>query len=229
MKLSIIVPVYNEEKTIIDILKLINKMNYKIPFEIVVVNDGSTDKTFELLLKSKHQLKNIRIISYRKSRGKGYALREGIKNSKGDIIIFQDADLEYNPRQIPALIKPIINGECDVVYGSRFLGELKGMKPLYIFGNKILTFLTNLLFNSNLTDMETCYKAMRKAVLKRILLRGNGFEIEPEITAKILKRGYLIKEFPIAYVARKSGEGKKVRWKDGIKSLKFIFKIKFNF
>ena len=228
MKLSIIIPVYNEEKTIVDILKIINKVDYKIPFEIVAVNDGSTDKTHNLLLKSKRQFENIRIISYRKNRGKGYALRKGVKNSKGGIIIFQDADLEYNPRQIAILIKSIINNECDVVYGSRFLGKPKNMRLSFFIGNKFLTFVTNLLFGSSLSDIQTCYKAMPRDIFKKLNLKSDRFEIESEITSKILKNGYRIKEIPINYKARSGKGGKKIKWTDGIKNLAVLLKIRFN-
>lgn len=228
MKLSIVVPVFNEEKTVIQILKIVSSIDYGIPSEIVVVNDGSTDKTPEKLTKAKDMIKNIRIISYQRNRGKGHAIRKGIKNSNGDIIVIQDADLEYNPNQIPDLIQPILDGEYKVVYGSRFLGKYESMTPTQLLGNKFLTFMTNLLFGSKVTDMETCYKVIHKNVFKELHLRSNRFEIEPEITAKILKAGFRIREIPIKYSARKKEQGKKINWVDGVKSLLMLFKVKFN-
>ncbi len=227
MKLSIIIPAYNEEKTIKDIIKIVNRVDYGIPVEIVIVNDGSTDKTHEQLSEIKKLFKDIKIISYEKNKGKGYAIRQGIKNINGDITIIQDADLEYDPNQISALIKPIIKGQYEVVYGSRFMGSCKNMRFSFLFGNKFLTFITNLLFGSNLTDMETCYKVVHKTILKKIGLESNGFEIEAEITAKILKNGYQIKEIPIKYEARSKEAGKKIRPLDGLKNLFVLLKIKF--
>jgi len=168
MKLSIIIPVFNEENTISGLLKIVNSVDYGVPTEKIVVNDGSADKTYEQLLKTKKLVKNIKIISYNKNRGKGYAIRKGIKNINGDIIIIQDADLEYDPSQIPILIRPIIKGQNKVVYGSRFLGYCKNMNFPFLFGNKILTHITNLLFGSQLTDMETCYKTIHRDVLRNI-------------------------------------------------------------
>lgn len=226
MKLSIIIPVFNEENTITDLLKLVKNIDYGIPTEIIVVNDGSTDKTYEQLLKVKNIVKDIKIISYKKNRGKGYAIRRGIRNIKGDIIIIQDADFEYDPNQITTLIKPIIEGQYNVVYGSRFLGSCKNMKFSFLFGNKFLTFITNLLFGTQLTDIETCYKTIRKDVLHELNLESDGFEIEAEITAKILKNGYKIKEIPIRYKARSKEAGKKIKISDGLKNLFILLKIK---
>ena len=229
MKLSIIIPVYNEEKSIKKLLKIVENVKYEIPFQIIIVNDGSTDRTEEEILKMKNRIKNLKLISYPKNKGKGYAVRKGIENSETDIIIIQDADLEYNPREIPNIIKPIIEGECKVVYGSRFLGKFNGMGFLNLFGNKFLTFMTSLLFKSKVTDMETCYKAIHKDIAKKLYLESNGFEIEAEITSKILKGEYKIKELPISYIARSKGEGKKISWMDGIRNLKVLLKVRLNF
>ncbi len=226
MKLSIIIPVFNEENTIIDLLKIVESVDYSIPSEIIIVNDGSTDKTYEQLLKMKPPIKGIKIISYKKNKGKGYAIRQGIKNINGDIMIIQDADFEYDPNQIPTLIKPIIEGQYDVVYGSRFLGSCKNMKFSFLFGNKFLTFITNLLFGSQLTDIETCYKTIHKDVLRELNLESDGFEIEAEITSKILKNSYKIKEIPIRYKARSREAGKKIKISDGLKNLLILLKIK---
>jgi len=226
MKLSIIIPVFNEENTIIDLLKTVNSVDYGVPTEIIVVNDGSTDKTYEQLFKVKKLIKNIKIISYKKNKGKGYAIRQGIKNINGDIMIIQDADLEYYPNQIPILIKPIIKGKYNVVYGSRFLGSCKNMKFTFLFGNKFLTFMTNLLFVSQITDMETCYKVIHKNVLRKLNLESDGFEIEAEITAKVLKNGFEIKEIPVRYKARSKKTGKKIKISDGLKNFFILLKVK---
>jgi len=226
MKLSIIIPVFNEENTVMDLLKTVNNVDYGLPIEIIVVNDGSTDKTYEQLLKTKNLIKDIKIISYKKNRGKGYAIRQGIKNINGDIMIIQDADFEYNPNQIPILIKSIIDGKCNVVYGSRFLGCCKNMKLTFLFGNKFLTLMTNLLFGSRLTDIQTCYKAIHKNVLRKLNIESDGFEIEAEITAKILKNGYKIKEIPVKYKARSKEAGKKIKISDGLKNLFILLKVK---
>jgi glycosyltransferase involved in cell wall biosynthesis len=226
MKLSIIIPVFNEEKTIINLLKKVNSVDYGIPTEIIVVNDGSTDRTHENLLKIKKSIKNINIISYKKNKGKGHAIKQGIKNMSGDIMIIQDADFEYDPNQIPTLIKPIMNGQYKIVYGSRFLGSYENMKFTFLFGNKVLTFITNVLFKSSLTDVETCYKVIHKSVLKELNLESDGFEIEAEITAKILKNGYKIKEIPVTYKARTKEAGKKIKVSDGLRNLLVLIKIR---
>jgi glycosyltransferase involved in cell wall biosynthesis len=226
MKLSIIIPVFNEEKTIINLLKKVNSVDYGIPTEIIVVNDGSTDRTHENLLKIKKSIKNINIISYKKNKGKGHAIKQGIKNISGDIMIIQDADFEYDPNQIPTLIKPIMNGQYKIVYGSRFLGSYENMKFTFLFGNKVLTFITNVLFKSSLTDVETCYKVIHKSVLKELNLESDGFEIEAEITAKILKNGYKIKEIPVTYKARTKEAGKKIKVSDGLRNLLVLIKIR---
>jgi len=226
MKLSILVPVFNEENTIMDLLKKLDRVGYEIPKEIIVVNDGSTDGTYRQLLKTQKIVKDIRIISYKKNKGKGYAIRQAIKNINGNIIIIQDADFEYNPEEISKLIRPIIDGKYKVVYGSRFLGSCKDMKFSFLLGNKVLTFVTNLLFDTKLTDMETCYKTIDRNVLEEFNLESDGFEIEAEITAKILKNGYRIKEIPVAYEARSKEAGKKIKITDGLKNLIILLKIK---
>ncbi len=228
MKLSIIIPVYNEEKTIRYVINKVSEVDYNMDTEIIIINDGSSDKTFNELNKIKKKFKKLKIISYKKNKGKGYAIRLGITKSKGNIIVIQDADLEYSPNQIPYLINPLTMKQKKVVYGSRFMGEYKNMKFFQFLGNKILTFLTNLLFGSNLTDMETCYKCIHKDVLNKIDLFSDGFEIEAEISAKILKSGFEIYELPIDYSARTKKEGKKINWKDAIKNIIVLLKIKFN-
>lgn len=227
IKLSILIPVYNEKKTILDILKQVEAVNLGgVKREIILVDDGSTDGTRKILQKLKSKYK---VIFHKKNKGKGGAIRTAIENATGDVLVIQDADLEYDPRDHAKLIGPIKNGEVSVVYGSRFLGrnpqELKALKSHY-FGNKLLTAITNILFGCRLTDMETCYKMFRKEVLKGVNLKARGFELEPEITAKILKRGFKIKELPITYNYRTFEEGKKITKMDGVKAIYYLLKYR---
>ncbi len=233
-KLSIIMPVYNEEKTLVLILKKVFKIDYLIPFELVIVNDGSKDRTSNILRYYKNK-NNIKIINHQTNKGKGAAVITGIKHSKGNIIIIQDADLEYDPSDIPKLLNLILKGDSDVVYGSRFLnkkysvfGKHHVILPSHVFGNKFLSFVTNMLYGSNITDMETCYKMFRKEVVNHIKLNARGFDIEPEITAKILKKGYKIKEVNINHNPRSFSEGKKITKLDGFKALITLLKYRFS-
>ena len=219
MKVSVIVPVFNEIKSIEEIIKRIK--NTAIADEIIIIDDFSLDGTKELLkeLSSKYEIK---VFYLKKHRGKGAALREGIKQATGDIIINQDADLEYDPNEYSQLIKPIKDGHADVVYGSRLIGG----KPqrMYLFwhkvGNEFLSFLTGILYNTTLSDMETGYKLFRKEVIKNLKLRSEGFSIEPEITAKILKKNkYRVYEVPVSYYGRTYKEGKKITWRQGFSAI----------
>ena len=226
MKLSVIVPVYNEEKTIREILAKINSVQLSIDKEIIIVDDFSTDSTREILRNIKD--KNIRTFYHEKNSGKGYSIRTGLQHITGDIIIIQDADLEYNPEEYPKLLQPILDGKTDVVYGSRYKGKVIGPNLLsHLYGNKILTFITRILYLQNISDMETCYKVFKKEVLKDIKLKAKRFDFEPEITAKIIKKGYKIYEVPITYRSRLFDEGKKITWKDGIKALYYLIKYRF--
>lgn len=223
--LSIIIPVFNEKKTILTLLKIVDKQKIKgWKKEIIVIDDGSTDGTQELLKKVKNKYK---IILQRNNRGKGAALIEGFKHTKGEIILIQDADFEYTPNDYEQLISPFAHERVHVVYGSRFLGSHLSTMYLYTIGNKFVTFLTNILFNTNITDMETGYKAFRKSVLKSFRLQSNRFDFEPEFTAKVLKAGYQIYEVPISYFGRKFEEGKKLTWRDGIMAVWTLIKYKF--
>ncbi|NOY88101.1 MAG: glycosyltransferase family 2 protein [FCB group bacterium] len=226
MKLSIIIPVYNEFSTIEEIVNRVNSSPI-YDKEIILVDDYSTDGTRELI-ENKLKDKVSQIILQPKNFGKGYALKTGIKHATGDIIIIQDADLEYDPNEYPAVIEPIIQGRADVVYGSRFIGS--GPHRVVYFwhyiGNKLLTLLSNMLTNINLTDMETCYKAFNRDLIQSIDIEENRFGFEPEITAKIAKRKARIYEIGISYYGRTYGEGKKINWKDGIKAVWCI--IKYN-
>ena len=224
MKLSILIPCYNEEKTIKLILDKV-KSNINPTDEIIIIEDFSTDKTQDIL---KNELVNntYKIIYNKKNYGKGYSIREGIKAATGDIILIQDADLEYNPNDYKKLIDPIKNNIADVVYGSRFIGS-EQRRVLFFWhtlGNKFLTFLSNMTTNLNLTDMEVCYKAFKSEILKNIKLEENRFGFEPEITAKIARKKLRIYETGISYFGRTYEEGKKITWRDGIRAIFCIFK-----
>ncbi len=223
MKLSVVIPVYNEAKTIRQILDKVDAVDVGIEKEIVLVDDCSSDGTREIL----KELKQYKVIFHEVNKGKGASVRTGIENSKGDIIIIQDADLEYDPNDYVKLLKPILNGDTKVVYGSRFLGREPTEILSHYIGNKLLTFITNLLYNSKITDMETCYKVFRREILNGITLKSNRFEFEPEITSKILKKGYKIMEIPINYKVRGYDEGKKITILDGVSALYYIIKYRF--
>jgi len=227
VKLSIVIPVYNEEATIRAILDKVRTVDVGMDKEIIVVDDGSHDRTRQIL-KEEEAKGDIRVVYHEKNKGKGAAVRTGIANARGDFIIIQDADLEYDPQDYPKLLKPLLEGEADVVYGSRFLsGGGEKMLSLHRIGNRFLTAITNLLYGSSLSDMETCYKVFRTKLIRAIPLHSNRFEIEPEITAKILKRGYKILEVPISYRGREFHEGKKISWKDGFGALWTLLKYRF--
>lgn len=230
IKLSMIIPVFNEEKTIAKIINYaknakIEAKNAQIVKEIVVVDDASTDQTPKILKKIKKEIK-IKIFTHKKNQGKGAAVRTGLKHASGDIFIIQDADLEYNPKDYPKLLKPLINRECEVVYGTRM--RLKRPPEFYVslLGNKLLTWSTNLLYRSNLSDVFVGYKAFTKKALEGIKLKSKGFNIEIELTAKFLKKGLEIYEVPISYHGRSWREGKKITFKDGLQALFDVFRYR---
>ena len=229
MKLSIIMPVYNEEKTIEKIVERVQ--NVKIPNidkELIMINDASEDNSLEKLNNLSKKYKNVKVLSHEINKGKGAAIRAGLKYSTGDIVVIQDGDLEYNPEDFKRLIQPILDKKYKVVYGSRFLGRIKGyINPVHDLGNKFLSLTTALLYFRNITDMETCYKMMHKDVVKSLNLKANRFDFEPEITAKIIKKGHKILEIPIEYNSRSFKEGKKITWKDGIKAMYYLIKYRF--
>ena len=230
MKLSIIVPVYNEEKTISKILDKLFKLSLGIKKEIIIVDDGSRDnskKIIERYLKNKNNKKIEFQFRSKENGGKGSAIKEGIKLATGDIITIQDADLEYNPQDYKKLILPIIKGKEKVVYGSRFLNEHKPLYKIYFLGNKFLTLLTEIIYNSRITDMETCYKVFRADIIKKINIKADHFDFEPEVTARVLKQGIKIKEIPISYSPRSVEEGKKISWKDGLQAIWTLLYWKF--
>ena len=221
MKLSVIMPVYNEKECIEKIIERVKKV--PVEKEIIVVDDCSTDGTRELLSK----ITGIILMLHDRNRGKGAAVRIALKKVSGDIVMIQDADFEYPPEQYPEVIRPIVDGYADVVFGSRFLGLHRVFYFWHYVGNRLLTLLTNFLYNTILTDMETGVKAFKREIFDNITIRSNGFDFEPEITAKILKRGYRLYEMPITYYGRGYEEGKKITWKDAIPAVWAIIKYRF--
>jgi glycosyltransferase involved in cell wall biosynthesis len=227
VKLSVIIPVYNERETVkpaVEAVLAVDKAD-----EIVVVDDGSTDGTRELYPEIQALSDRIFIYLHEKNQGKGAAVRTGFEKATGDIYLIQDADLEYDPRDYEALVRPIVEKKATVVYGSRFRGgPTKTMFFWHMVGNKFLTFVTNIMYNTILSDMETCYKVFRADVIEDIPLRARGFEFEPEITSKVLKRGHRIYEVPISYNGREFDEGKKLNpWVEGPKALYYLVKYRF--
>jgi glycosyltransferase involved in cell wall biosynthesis len=224
MKLSVIIPVYNEEKTIQEIIKKV--LEEPTEKEVLIVDDASSDNTPQILENFKNY-KNIKIIHHKKNLGKGAAIRTALKYVTSDIILIQDADLEYDPKEYKNLIKPILEGKADVVYGSRFLGGPHRVLLFWHFvANILLTMFCNLLYNVNFTDIMTCYKVFRKEVLESINIENNRFGIEPELTAKIAKKNWRIYEVPISYYGRTYAEGKKIKLKDAFVVLFCLLKYK---
>jgi glycosyltransferase involved in cell wall biosynthesis len=226
MKLSVIMPVYNERPTIEAIIDQVNAVN--LADEIIVVDDGSTDGTREILKEIADQSSNIQLILHEKNQGKGAAVRTGIEAAKAELVLIQDADLEYDPRDYVNLLKPIEEGRADVVYGSRFLGAPRRVTMFWhMVANKLLTLMTNLLYDSILTDMETCYKLFKREIIQDIPLRSKRFEFEPEITAKLLKRKVRIFEVPITFNPREYEEGKKIGLIDAFEAVWALIKYRF--
>jgi glycosyltransferase involved in cell wall biosynthesis len=222
--LSVVMPVFNERDTIDEIIRRVLAVAMRI--ELIVVDDCSTDGTSGMLVDLQRQLDFV-LLKQPRNMGKGAALRRGFDAVRGDIVVIQDADLEYSPEEYPQLTELIRQGRADVVYGSRFLGRHRVFLFTHYLGNRLLTLITNILYNTMLTDMETCYKVMRVDVLRSMTLASNGFGIEPELTAKIFKRGYRVYEVPITYDGRGYEQGKKITWRDGVVALWVLLKHRF--
>jgi glycosyltransferase involved in cell wall biosynthesis len=223
--LSVIVPVFNERTTVAEVIRRIRAVSLPVAVEVVVVDDGSSDGTDKVL--SALGDSTVRVINHGVNRGKGAAIRTGLESVRGDLVLIQDADLEYDPADWTKLLEPILRGKANVVYGSRFTGERKNMMPLHWMGNRFLSLVTNILYSSTLSDMETCYKLFERKVLEGITIQSDKFDFEPEITAKVLRRGYRIYEVPISYAGREVEEGKKITWRDGFGALAALVKFRF--
>jgi glycosyltransferase involved in cell wall biosynthesis len=221
---SVVMPVFNEKATIDEIIR--RTLAVPLRVQLIVVDDCSTDGTRDMLAALQREL-GFTLVLQPRNAGKGAALRRGFEEVRGDLVVIQDADLEYSPEEFPELIDLICQGRADVVYGSRFLGRHRVFMFTHYMGNRALTMFTNVLYNTMLTDMETCYKVMRTEVLRSMSLEANGFGIEPELTAKIFKRGYRVYEVPITYDGRGYDEGKKIGWRDGFVALWVLLKFRF--
>ncbi len=225
--LSIVIPVYNEAEWVEELVRRVQKEEFRK--ELILIDDGSTDGTRDILPRIQQAYDNVRVLMHEQNQGKGAALRTGFAAAKGDIIVIQDADLEYDPRDYGRLLEPILDGRADVVYGSRFLGGPHRVLNFHHFiANQGLTFLSNALTNLNLTDMETCYKIFRREILEGMTLTSNRFGFEPEFTARISKRRLKVYEVPISYSGRDYDEGKKITWRDGVAALWVIVKSRFD-
>ena len=225
--ISIVVPVYNEARTVAAVIQRLVAIDLPAPREILVVNDGSTDGTRQVLDQIT-QRPELRIIHAEKNGGKGSAIRIGFSQASGTIVAIQDADLELDPAQLADLVKPILDGRTRVVYGSRFLAGRPDAPWLSIFANQVLTGTTNVLFGGRLTDMETCYKVMASDIARSLNLESNRFDIEPEITAKLLRAGHSILELPIRFEPRSRAQGKKIGWRDGVRAIQVLLKYRFS-
>jgi glycosyltransferase involved in cell wall biosynthesis len=223
--MSVIVPVFNERATVAEIVRRMRAVELPVEREIVVVDDGSDDGTGAVLTQLRDS--TVRVVKHAQNRGKGAAIRTGLESSSGDLVLVQDADLEYDPEDWPRLLAPVLKGRARVVYGSRFTGERRNLLFLHWVGNRFLSLVTNVLYNSTLSDMETCYKLFDRRVLDGVRLRADRFDFEPEFTAKVLRRGIRIYEVPISYAGREPNEGKKITWYDGVIALWTLVKYRF--
>lgn len=224
-KLSVIVPVYNERNTIAESVRRARDVELPIAHEIIIVDDGSTDGTRDIIGRLEDSI--VRLIYQPENGGKGTALRAGFEEASGDLIVCHDADLEYDPRDWVTMLRPLLEGDANIVYGSRFTGERRNMMYWHWLGNRFLGFVTNVLYNTTISDMETCYKMVDAEILKGLKLNAKKFDIEPEVTAKLLKAGHRIYEVPIRYAGREISEGKKISWRDGMPALWMLLRLRF--
>ena len=223
--LTVLMPVFNEEATVAEIIRRVGQADVGLAVELIVVDDGSSDGTTAILRELNDP--TVRVLVHEQNQGKGAALRTGLAHATGDVVVIQDADLEYDPDDWPALLAPILKNKAWVVYGSRFTGQRMNMLPLHWLGNRLLSLVTNVLYSSTLSDMETCYKAFDRRVLEGLTIKSNRFDFEPEITAKVLRRGFRIYEVPISYAGREVDEGKKITWRDGVGAIRALVKYRF--
>jgi glycosyltransferase involved in cell wall biosynthesis len=224
-KLSVIVPVFNERNTVVEVVRRMRAVELPVDREIVLVDDGSDDGTRSVLPQLGDS--TVRVVMHPRNKGKGAAVRTALETITGDLVIIQDADLEYDPEDWPKLLAPVLKGRAVVVYGSRFTGERRNMLFTHWLGNRFLSLVANALYNTTLSDMETCYKLFDRRVLDGIDLRADRFEFEPEITAKVLRQKIRIYEVPVSYAGREPDEGKKITWRDGFSALWTLVKYRF--
>jgi glycosyltransferase involved in cell wall biosynthesis len=223
--LSVIIPAYNERATIAEIIRRLRAVEIPLDLEVVVVDDCSSDGTDQVLAALADS--TVRVVRHEHNKGKGAAIRTGLEQVRGDLVLIQDADLEYDPDDIPSLLDPVLKHKAAVVYGSRFTGSRKNMLPLHWIGNRFLSLVTNLLYASTLSDMETCYKLFDRRVFDGVTIVSKRFDFEPEITAKVLRQGFRIFEVPISYAGREMDEGKKITWRDGFAALWALVRFRF--
>ena len=223
--LSVIIPVFNERATVAEVIRRVRAVDVPLVLQVIVVDDGSSDGSDKVL--NALEDSTVHVIHHKVNQGKGAAVRTGLAEAHGDLVLVQDADLEYDPNDWARLLDPILRGKARVVYGSRFTGERKNMLPAHWVGNRFLSLVTNVLYSSTLSDMETCYKLFDAQVLEGLTIVSDKFDFEPEITAKVLRRGHRIYEVPISYAGREPSEGKKITWRDGFGAVKALVKFRF--